>query len=115
MKTQTRTLVEKLQWLKAWLTGAEDRASRARAVAEPPLTPFDLDALKAIPAARAAADRLAQEQAATLVELGVPSELAQRFEVAFKTMGHTHQGRVVGFRYRTPDGETYAVKLGEAA
>ncbi len=111
MKAQKTTLVEKLQAMKAWLTGAEARAT----VVEPPFTPFNLDALKAIPAARAEADRLAQEQAATLVELGVPSELAQRFEVAFKAMGHTHQGRVVGFRYRTPDGETYALKVGEAA
>ncbi len=111
MKSEKRTMLEKLQSLKAWLTGAE----RARPLAEPPFTPFNLDALKAIPAARAEADRQAQEKAATLVELGVPSELALRFDVAFKAMGHTHQGRVVGFRYRTANGETYALKVGEAA
>jgi len=48
---------------------------------------------------------------ATLRQLGLPGELAHDLEVAFRAMGATEGGRVVGFRFRAGDDTSHEVVL----
>lgn len=113
-KKVEKSAVEFLTWrpIDDWF--AEQRPGR---IEEPPFAPFDLSALRgdgestrpalvAVPALR---------EPATLSELGVPDELARKFEATFRIMGATRGGQVVGFRFRTPDGATRPIRLDEAA
>jgi len=118
-------LEKKLSQLRAWLTGTEDRVAGegpAR-VEEPPFTPFDLSALRsprsvvhpALVAAESPRQPATVAEPATLSELGVPEELAQKFEATFRAMGATAGGQVVGFRFRTPGGASRPIRLDDAA
>jgi hypothetical protein len=51
----------------------------------------------------------------TLRELGLPKELAADFEAAFRAMGATEGGLVVGFTFLTTDGVRHPVRLGPGA
>ena len=110
------SVVEFLMWrpIGDWLTG-----ERPVRVEEPPFVPFDLSVLReerkdTRPVFEAVAAPAIREPA-TLVELGVPEELAQKFEATFRAMGATARGQVIGFRFRTPDGATRPIRLDEAA
>jgi hypothetical protein len=92
-------------------------ADEAPRVEEPPFVPFDLSRLGAetradLPAATAPE---AGRPPANLAELGVPTELAHNFEVAFGAIGATAGGRVIGYRFRTPDGVSHPLRLDDAA
>jgi len=113
-KKLEKSAVEFLEWRPVGDWFAVERPVR---VEEPPFVPFDLSALRgdrerarpalvAVPALR---------EPATLSELGVPDELARKFEATFRIMGATRGGQVVGFRFRTPDGATRPIRLDEAA
>jgi len=115
-KKLVKSAVEFVMWrpIGDWLTG-----QRPVRVEEPPFVPFDLSALRTVqaetrPALVAAAAPTLREPA-TLTELGVPEELAQKFEATFRIMGATRGGQVIGFRFRTPDGATRPIRLDEAA
>jgi hypothetical protein len=103
--------------LMAWrLDGASRRDEVVRRLEEPPFAPFDLSAVRSERAAAAPAEAAGPERPpATLAELGVPGELARNLEVAFKAMGATEDGQVVGFRFRTPDGASGPIRLDDAA
>jgi hypothetical protein len=53
------------------------------------------------------------ETARTLRELGVPGTLAADLEAAFRTLGATEAGKVVGFTFVTPDGKRHALRAAE--
>jgi hypothetical protein len=65
--------------------------------------------------ANAPAKKAERGEPATLRELGLPEELARGLEQAFDALGHTRDGRVVGFEFARPDGTRHAVRLEEAA
>jgi hypothetical protein len=46
----------------------------------------------------------------SLRELGVPGTLASDFEVAFSLLGAVRDDRIVGFKFRTTDGVTHALR-----
>ncbi len=50
----------------------------------------------------------------TLLELGLPKELALRLEDAFEAIGATKNDRVVGFTFRSVDGASHAMRLSRA-
>ena len=117
-----------MKWLeqlrtKAWRSRSGWRADDAwwRAgeapvrVEEPPFVPFDLSPLGATAGLTAATVTEAERPPATLAELGLPAELAHDFEVAFRAMGATAGGRVIGYRFRTLDGATHPIRLDDAA
>ena len=109
-------VVEFLTWRPVGDWYAAERPVR---VEEPPFVPFDLTPLRtAQPGSRptvVAVAPPATREPATLTELGVPEELAQKFEATFRAMGATARGQVVGYRFRTPDGATRPIRLDEAA
>lgn len=86
-------------------------------VEEPPFSKFDLKPLRSdAPGAEGEANPAsAQRPPATLTELGLPAELAHDLEVTFRAMGATDGGQVIGFRFRSLDGDTQSIRLGEAA
>jgi hypothetical protein len=110
-----RPLAESVGWwqgMQAW------RAPQEQApVVDERFVPFDQGALRAEanaappPEAPAAPIR----SPATLVELGLPEELARGLEVTMRVMGATRQGEVIGFRFRTPDGTEHRLRVDEAA
>ena len=51
--------------------------------------------------------------AMSLKELGVPGPLAREMEAIFKVRGQTSGGRVVGYRFVTPDGASHPLRLEE--
>jgi len=113
-KKLEKSAVEFLTWRPVGDWFAEQSPAR---IEEPPFAPFDLSALRderegARPALAAVP---ALREPATLTELGVPEELAQKFEATFRIMGATRGGQVVGYRFRTPDGATRPIRLDEAA
>lgn len=55
-------------------------------------------------------DRMAQEAASTLRELGLPGTLATDLESALRQLGATEDGRIVGFTFVTPDGKRHALR-----
>jgi hypothetical protein len=46
----------------------------------------------------------------TLSELGMPAELAIRFEAAFRLMGATRGDQIVGFSFVDTDGNRHALR-----
>jgi hypothetical protein len=53
----------------------------------------------------------AAEAPKTLEEMGVPRQLAEEMEAAFRALGATRNGRIVGFDFRTPDGERHPLRV----
>jgi hypothetical protein len=49
----------------------------------------------------------------TLRELGVPGSLAAELEAVLRVRGHHQDGRVVGYRFVTPDGVSHPLSMGE--
>jgi hypothetical protein len=92
-------------------------------IEEPEFIPFDLSQVRAEAAAARAASGPgaadagveAQRPPATLAELGVPADLARELETAFRVLGRTADGQVVGFRFRSLDGANQPIRIEEAA
>jgi hypothetical protein len=111
--------MKRASMVRSWWRGVgtwwlSDRPVR---VEESPFVPFDLTPLRAgarpsVPPVGAAS---APSAPATLAELGVPEELALHLESAFRVMGATADGQVVGYRFRTPDGASRPIRLDDAA
>jgi hypothetical protein len=49
----------------------------------------------------------------TLQELGVPGPLAREMEFWLRLTGRTQGDRVNGYTFRTPDGTSHALRLGQ--
>ena len=115
-KKLEKSAVEFLTWRPVGDWYAAERPDR---VGEPPFVPFDLSVLreerKVTRPVFVAVAAPAIREPATLTELGVPEELALKFEATFRAMGATARGQVIGFRFRTPDGATRPIRLDEAA
>jgi hypothetical protein len=117
-------------WSGVWTWWLSDRPVR---VEEPPFVPFDLTPIMAgarpsvppdgvagppsMPARLPGVANVAGAPSApaTLAELGVPKELALHLESAFRVMGASADGQVVGYRFRTPDGVSRPIRLDDAA
>jgi hypothetical protein len=121
--------IEMKKWLKqikmnarklgSWWPGADlwSAGDAPVRVEEPPFVPFDLSPIRAERRAGLPADTApeAARPPATLVELGVPPELAQSLDVVFRALGATEGGQVTGFRFRTLDGASHSLRLDDAA
>ncbi|MGC4000412.1 MAG: hypothetical protein QM767_24405 [Anaeromyxobacter sp.] len=49
-------------------------------------------------------------EAKTLDSMGVPDSLAREFELYFELMGNTRGEQVVGYTFRTPDGQEHTIR-----
>jgi len=86
-------------------------------VEDPPFVPLDLSPLPEETRSDHPAVTAPESEgpAATLAELGLPAELAHDFEVAFRALGATAEGQVIGYRFRTLDGVSHPLRLAEPA
>ena len=98
-------------FMNAWELGRSGRRDEAL-VPEPEFKPFRFPERKVVGACAG------QPSAAgaggvpkTLTELGVPSILSHDIESALLSMGAIRGGRVMGFKFRTPDGAAYPLRL----
>jgi hypothetical protein len=99
-------------WSGVWTWWLSDRPVR---VEEPPFVPFDLTPIMAGARPSVPPDGVAGPPSMPARLPGVPKELALHLESAFRVMGASADGQVVGYRFRTPDGVSRPIRLDDAA